>query len=96
LLLDCDWAIRTKVAVGREGCHWHGPSEEESDELVGNLSRVSRLGFNTHNKDDVHNEHTCWGGLVIVTSREEERASCCLGADEVGLVGLVGLVGWHA
>jgi hypothetical protein len=31
---------------------------------------------NTHNKGSVHNEHTCWGGLAIVTSREEERASC--------------------
>lgn len=37
--------IRMKNAIGREGCHWHSPSEEESDELVGNLSRVSRLGF---------------------------------------------------
>jgi hypothetical protein len=31
---------------------------------------------NTHNKGNVHNEHTCWGGLAIVTSRQEERASC--------------------
>jgi hypothetical protein len=41
---------------------------------------------NTHNKGGVHNEHTCWGGLAIVTSREEERASCCHSANKVGLV----------
>ncbi len=31
----------------------------------------------------VHNKHTCWGGLAIVASREEDKVYCCCGAEVV-------------
>jgi hypothetical protein len=31
----------------------------------------------------VHNKHTCWGGLAIIASREEDKVYCCRGAEVV-------------